>query len=200
MNVPVNTVIAQGPYSGLPAIGSNCLIYFATDVDQAWYNTGAEWVNVTPAQTATGEANLVFATPSGAAGEASLRALVPADLPVATGAAFGAVKPDGSSITIAAGVLSAIGTGGSAQSTVAGSVSGSAVFSQPFGGAFFKKVIVLLEALSGTATYAFPTAFAEMPDYFIGISAEGATLTALSTTEVTISGAPSTGAIVLEGF
>ena len=89
---------------------------------------------------------------------------------------------------------------GSSQSTVSGSTSGSAVFSQPFEGASYKKVIVVLESLNGTASYIFPTPFTQIPDYFIGISASGATLTALSTTEVTISGAPSTGAIVLEGF
>jgi len=59
---------------------------------------------------------------------------------------------------------------------------------------------VLLETLSGTASYTFPVAFTETPDYFIGASASGATLTALSTTEVTISGAPSSGVIVLEGY
>jgi len=89
---------------------------------------------------------------------------------------------------------------GSGQTTVSGSTSGNAIFSQPFEGAFYKKVIVLLETLSGTASYTFPVAFTETPDYFIGASASGATLTALSTTAVTISGAPSSGVIVLEGY
>jgi len=92
------------------------------------------------------------------------------------------------------------GSSGSAQTTVGGSTSGNAVFSQPFEGAYYKKVIVLLELLNGTASYTFPAAFTETPDYFIGASASGATLTALSTTAVTISGAPSSGVIVLEGY
>lgn len=92
------------------------------------------------------------------------------------------------------------GADGSAQTTVAGSTSGNAVFSQPFDGAYYKKVIVLLEALDGTAAYTFPVAFTETPDYFIGANATGATLTALSTTAVTVSGLPSSGVIVLEGY
>jgi len=90
--------------------------------------------------------------------------------------------------------------GGSGQTTVAGSVSGSAIFSQPFSLPYYKKVIIVLEALDGAAIYDFPTAFAQLPDYFIGMSAAGATLTALSTAAVTVSGAPSSGAILLEGF
>jgi hypothetical protein len=54
----------------------------------------------------SGSANEVFATPNGSSGAASLRALVPADLPVATTSALGAVKPDGSTIDISAGVIS----------------------------------------------------------------------------------------------
>jgi hypothetical protein len=60
----------------------------------------------------SGSANEVLATPNGASGAASLRALVPADLPVATTSALGAVKPDGSTITISGGVISAVAGGG----------------------------------------------------------------------------------------
>ena len=60
----------------------------------------------------SGPANQVLATPNGASGASVLRVLVPADLPVATISALGAVKPDGSSITIAGGVISAPGGGG----------------------------------------------------------------------------------------
>lgn len=48
----------------------------------------------------TGAANEVLATPSGAAGAAALRPLVAADLPVATISSYGAVQPDGTTITI----------------------------------------------------------------------------------------------------
>lgn len=60
----------------------------------------------------SGPANHVYATPNGSAGDAEIRALVPADLPVATTSALGAVQPDGSTITISAGIISATGGGG----------------------------------------------------------------------------------------
>jgi hypothetical protein len=140
MIVDLSTVIVEGLFAALPAFGLPGRIYFATDTQQIWYDTGTAWVNVSPAPA------------------------------------------------------------GSAQTTVAGSVSGSAVFSQPFGSAFYKKVVAVLEALDGTAAYVFPTAFTQMPDYLIGTSAMGATVTALSTAGITISGLPSTGVIILEGF
>lgn len=52
-------------------------------------------------------ANEFLATPNGGAGALGLRSIVSADLPLATTLAFGAVKPDGSTITIAGGVISA---------------------------------------------------------------------------------------------
>ncbi|HEY1804955.1 MAG TPA: hypothetical protein VGG45_10795 [Terracidiphilus sp.] len=58
-------------------------------------------------------ANEVFAGPSsGSAATPGFRALVPADLPVATTSALGAVKPDGSTITVSAGVISATSSSG----------------------------------------------------------------------------------------
>jgi hypothetical protein len=73
--------------------------------DGTWY--------VPPSVTLpSGPANQVLATPNGASGASVLRVLVPADLPVATTSALGAVKPDGSSITITGGVISAPGGGG----------------------------------------------------------------------------------------
>jgi hypothetical protein len=55
----------------------------------------------------SGPANQVVATPDGAAGQAVVRTLVSADLPVATTTQLGAVEPDGTSIGVAAGVISA---------------------------------------------------------------------------------------------
>lgn len=57
----------------------------------------------------SGAANEVLATPNGSSGTATLRPLVSADLPLATTSAAGAVKPDGSTITISGGVISASG-------------------------------------------------------------------------------------------
>jgi hypothetical protein len=89
---------------------------------------------------------------------------------------------------------------GSTQTTVAGSVSGSAVFSQPSQGNYSKKILIYLDLLSGNASYTFPAPFTVTPEYFIGASASGAAVTALSTAAVTVFGAPSTGFIVLEGY
>ena len=59
----------------------------------------------------TQTANEFFAGPSsGSAAAPTFRAIVPADLPVATTGALGVVEPDGTSITISAGVISASGS------------------------------------------------------------------------------------------
>ena len=59
-----------------------------------------------------GAANLIVATPNGSSGTASPRAMVAADMPAATSSAFGAVKPDNTTITISGGVISSVGGGG----------------------------------------------------------------------------------------
>lgn len=60
----------------------------------------------------TQTANTVLAGPAtGSAATPTFRALVSADIPVATGSMFGAVKPDNSTVTISGGVLSATGGG-----------------------------------------------------------------------------------------
>ena len=64
------------------------------------------------ATLATEPANDVFAGPtSGSAAAPTFRALVAADLPLATSSSFGAVEPDNSTITITAGVISAVHSG-----------------------------------------------------------------------------------------
>jgi hypothetical protein len=60
----------------------------------------------------TGAANLIVATPNGSSGTAAPRAMVAADMPAATSSAFGAVKPDNTTITISGGVISSVGGGG----------------------------------------------------------------------------------------
>jgi hypothetical protein len=55
---------------------------------------------------ATEAANLVFAGPSsGSAAAPTFRSLAPADLPIATSAALGAVQPDGTIITVSSGAI-----------------------------------------------------------------------------------------------
>ncbi len=59
--------------------------------------------------TATATGNTVFASPSnGSSGAPLFRSLVPADIPVATTSALGAVEPDGTTITISGGIISAV--------------------------------------------------------------------------------------------
>ena len=52
----------------------------------------------------TGPANEVLATPNGSSGTSALRALVPADLPVATASSLGIARPDNTTISISNGI------------------------------------------------------------------------------------------------
>jgi hypothetical protein len=85
-----------------------------------WLSVGNSPITTSGTLSLTGTsepANQVLATPNGTAGPLAPRALVPADLPVASSSALGAAKCDGTTITCASGVFSAVGTNASPSNT-----------------------------------------------------------------------------------
>lgn len=86
------------------------------------------------------------------------------------------------------------------QTTQAGSVAGSAVFAQFHRETNYKRVLVRLESLNGTASYTFPTAFAKTPSFAPTNDVVAGIVTALSTTAVTVTGVVTSGFVELVGF
>jgi len=82
---------------------------------------------------------------------------------------------------------------------VSGSVSGDVSWNMPFQGDTYKKVVIWCNALNGVATVTFPVAFQHIPANLItsyGLD----TINVVSTTDTVITGATSTGFIIIEGF
>lgn len=80
-----------------------------------------------------------------------------------------------------------------------GTISGSVSWNMPFQGDTYKKVIIYCNNLNGVAVVTFPVAFQYVPANLItswGLD----TINVVSTTQTTITGLPSTGFIIIEGF
>jgi len=86
------------------------------------------------------------------------------------------------------------------KTTVNGSTSGSAQFVMPFDGGSYKKVIIYCNALNGTASWTFPKAFTYTPVVLQTNGLPTTIVTTLTTTSVTVTGANSTGFLIIEGF
>jgi hypothetical protein len=117
----------------------------------------------------------------------------------------GNVAVGSTSTTYTLGVTGTVGVSGAvavntAQTSVAASTSGTATFSEPFQGASYKKVMIYLASVSGTASYVFPVAFAHTPVVLATSGLATSTVTTLTANNVTVTGASSTGFLFLEGY
>jgi hypothetical protein len=88
----------------------------------------------------------------------------------------------------------------SGEVTVSCSTSGTAMFAQPAKDQFNKTAKVFLNACLGTASYTFPIAFTNTPAIVTTNEIASTVVTALSTSAMTVTGATSTGFIVIEGW
>jgi hypothetical protein len=98
--------------------------------------------------------------------------------------------------TYLAGQLSTAET----QTSVNASTSGTVLFSQPFIGAYYKKIIIYCNVALGTASYTYPVAFTNTPAIISDNGPASSVVTSISNTAVTITGASTTGFIILEGY
>lgn len=112
-------------------------------------------------------------------------------------------SPGGSPVTKKMTTSQVAGLGSQPQATLSGTTAGSAISSQPFQGANFKKFIVYLSGYNNTTggaqTITFPTAFLHTPV----ITVNSLPVCSVSTTQLTLPASmsgPITGWVIVEGF
>ena len=88
----------------------------------------------------------------------------------------------------------------STKTVVSGSTSGTSSFTEPEQGSSEKRVIIYLNALNGTASYTFPTAFINTPVVVTTNGLSSSIVTSLTTSAVTVTGTTTTGYIIITGF
>jgi len=91
---------------------------------------------------------------------------------------------------------------GALKTEINGSTSGTLIGCQPFQGASYKRVVIYCDALSGSATYTFPTPFAKIPSILADTGLGCTYVSNLTVSEVTVTlpEGDYTGFIILEGF
>lgn len=86
------------------------------------------------------------------------------------------------------------------QTSVNNSVSGTTIFSQPQSGGTYKEIIIAFTSALGTASYTYPIAFSLTPSIVATNNVAAGIITSLSNTAVTVTGATTSGFILLIGY
>jgi len=86
------------------------------------------------------------------------------------------------------------------KTVVNASTSGSVTYSQPLSGTSWKTVVIHCTAALGTASYTYPVAFTNTPSIIATSTLAAGIVTTLTTTSVTVTGATSTGDLLLTGY